>query len=129
MAYDETLAKRLRRLLASEKGVSERKMFGGLCFLVNGNMLCGIDGNRCMFRVGKEREAEALSRPGATPMDFTGRPLGGFIWVDSTHCGDASLRGWVRFALQFVAPLPPKKKKAAAPRRSQSRRIARPIPS
>ncbi|MBM3516317.1 MAG: TfoX/Sxy family protein [Alphaproteobacteria bacterium] len=108
MPYDEALATRLRHALSGVAGVSERSMFGGLCFLLDGNMLCGVEKTRYMFRVGKEKEAAALARPGAAPMDFTGRPLGGMVWVDAAECRGWRLAGWLSLARAFVGKLPKK---------------------
>ena len=83
MAYDEALATKLRSILKDKSGIDEKKMFGGLCFFLNSNMLCGVEKGRFMFRVGKEQEAHALSRPGTRVMEFNGRRMGGMIWVDS----------------------------------------------
>ena len=79
MAYDEGLAQVLRDALTGTDGITEKKMFGGLCFMLNGNMLCGVHKDGAMYRVGKDHEDAALSLPGARKMDFTGRPMGGFI--------------------------------------------------
>ena len=84
-------------------------MFGGLCFLQNGNMICGVHKNGAMFRVGKDNEASALTVTGARHMDFTGRRMGGFIDVDEDLMADDSRRGTLlRLATEFVATLPPK---------------------
>jgi len=107
---DDRLAQRMRSALARRKGVTEQKMFGGLCFLLNGNMLCGSSKHGFMFRVGKERHAEALSRPGASPMEMNGRRFGGFVRVDPRLCTDRQLPGWVALAHAYVASLPPKEK-------------------
>ncbi len=98
----------LRRALENRAGISEKKMFGGVCFLLNGNMLCGTGEDRFMFRVGKEQEAEAMARPGAAPMDFTGRKMGGFVYVDVDAAMDAGLESWINLAARFVGNLPPK---------------------
>ena len=82
MAYDEGLADRIRKSLGLDALLSERKMFGGLCFMVNGNMAFGIVGEDLMVRVGPERYDEALSRPFAREMDFNGRPMRGFVYVE-----------------------------------------------
>jgi TfoX/Sxy family transcriptional regulator of competence genes len=104
----EALADRLRRVLAGRKGVSEKRMFGGVCFLLRGNMLCGTAKSDFMFRVGKEQDAEALARPGARPMDFTGRKMPGFVWVDAT-CDARALKRWVDLAEKYVGMLPGKR--------------------
>ena len=115
MPYDPDLAERVRDALSSKAGVTKKKMFGGLCYFLNGHMLCGVETGRFMFRVGKDQEAIALSRPGARPMDFTGRPLGGLVWVDAESCVGSAVTEWVAMAEQFVRTLPdkaPKKAKA-----------------
>lgn len=116
MAYDENLATNLRTILKTKPGITEMKMFGGICFLLKGNMLCGVEKERFIFRVGKEQEAEALSRLGSSIMDFNGRRMGGLIWVDSSTCNTPALKKWVALAIGFVGLLPPKKKKP--PRKS-----------
>lgn len=113
MALDEDLNQRLREALTGIDGISEKKMMGGTCFLHHGNMLGGADRSksgerRFMFRVGKANEAEALSRPGAMPMNFTGRRMGGMVFVDEAACDIAALRDWVALSLDFVSALPRK---------------------
>lgn len=98
----------MRRALASRKGVTEKKMFGGFCWMLHGNMLCGVEVGRFMFRVGKELEAEALARPGATPMDITGRPMRGLVWVRADEAQGETLVNWIEFASRFVSTLQPK---------------------
>ena len=84
-------------------------MFGGLAFLVNGHMACGVQGPALVLRVGPEGAAAALRRPHVRPMDFTGRTLASMVYVESAGCRrDADLRAWVEKALRFVADLPPK---------------------
>lgn len=103
MAYDEGLAARVRIRLEDRPGYAEKKMFGGLCFLLNGNMSCGISGDRLMARVGPEAWEEALSEPGAREMDFTGRSLKGFVYVDEDVLrDDAVLDRWVDRAAGFA---------------------------
>ncbi|HEU0220987.1 MAG TPA: TfoX/Sxy family protein, partial [Paracoccaceae bacterium] len=75
MAHDEGLAQCLRGSLAGVAGISEKRMFGGRCFLLDGNMLCGVHRDWAMFRVGREAEGAALAIPGAAAMRFTGRPM------------------------------------------------------
>lgn len=109
MAYDKHLADRVRNALGETKGVTERKMFGGLCYLTHGHMTAGIVGPTLMLRVGPAAYAKALSRPHARPMDFTGRPLAGMVYVDPPGIAtSASLRAWLDVALSFVTTLPPK---------------------
>ena len=98
----------MRAALQSRRGVVEKKMFGGCCWMLKGNMLCGVEVGRFMFRVGKELEAEALSQPGATPMDITGRPMRGFVWVNEEAAKGADLERWLALAERFVGALPPK---------------------
>lgn len=82
-------------------------MFGGVCFLLRGNMLCGTAASRFMFRVGKAQDAEALARPGARPMDFTGRRMAGFVWVEP-DCDARALKRWIAMAERYVRALPAK---------------------
>lgn len=113
MAYDEDLTNRFRAALEGHVGISEKRMMGGVCFLLNGNMIGGADRQkdgtgRFMFRVGKENEAEALTRPGARVMEQGGRRMGGLIFVDEDDCSDAALMDWIALALSFVGLLPAK---------------------
>ncbi len=109
MAYDEGVAQLLRDELTGQEGVSERKMFGGLCFMVGGHMVCGVHKDGGMFRVGKDREAEAMAIDGAGPMDFTGRRMGGFVNVTGEALADDTRRrSWMLLALAHAASLPAK---------------------
>lgn len=111
MAYDEAVAEKLRRVLGKVPAVAEIKMMGGLCFTSRGNMLCGVVDRDLVVRVGAEGYAAALERPHARPMDFTGRPLKGFVYVGPRgHAAPADLRRWVALAARFVGSLPDKKK-------------------
>jgi TfoX/Sxy family transcriptional regulator of competence genes len=83
-------------------------MFGGYCWMLNGNMLCGVEVGRFMFRVGKALEADALARPGASPMDITGRPMKGFVWVRAEEAEDKALQGWIDLAARYVGAMPAK---------------------
>ena len=116
MAYDEDLAERVRNIVAPMAGTAEIAMFGGLCFTLNGNMFVGIIKDDLMVRVGPDRHDAALKQTGARPMDFTGRPMRGFIYVDpaGTRNG-SSLSKWIRMGSDFAATLPPKKPKSKAP--------------
>ena len=109
MAYDEKLAERIREVLKRRRGVSEKEMFGGLAFLVNGHMACGVQGDDLMVRVGPEDYESALKKTGARPMDFTGRPLKGMVYVGPRgHLRAPSLKAWVEQGLSYVRSLPPK---------------------
>ena len=108
MPFDPHLAERIRAALEDRAGVQERKMFGGYCWMLNGNMLCGVEVGRYMFRVGKDLEAEALARRGAKPMDITGKPMRGLVWVDAEAAREAGLPTWIDLAARFVGSLPPK---------------------
>ena len=109
MAYDEDLGERVRALLAPFPGVSERRMFGGLAFLLQGNMCCGVVGGELMVRVGRESYAAALGEPHVREMDFTGRPLQGFIYVAAEGLtSDGDLRAWVERGARYAESLPAK---------------------
>jgi len=110
MPYDEKLASRVRRALA-RKDVEEKRMFGGLTFMVNGSMCCGVAGDELMLRLGEDLAAEALTEPHVRRMDFTGRPMTGFVFVAADAvASDGSVRRWVSKALTFVETLPAGKK-------------------
>lgn len=109
MAYDDGLAQLMRDDLADTPGITEKRMFGGLCFLLDGNMLCGVHSGGAMFRVGKDAEADALAIDGAGPMMFTGRKMGGLIDVTDQALSDDTRRTeWMRLALAQASALPPK---------------------
>ena len=106
MAYDETLAQRIRQLLDGPD-IEERKMFGGLAFLVSGRMCCGVQGSDLMVRVPLDQFDSALRRPHVRPMDFTGRPLKGFVYVGPLGLrSPAALRTWIELG-SAVAKQPP----------------------
>jgi TfoX/Sxy family transcriptional regulator of competence genes len=109
MAYDEELASRLRALLSGLDGISERRMFGGLSFLLDGNLVCGVMGDTLLVRLGEAQARAALADPHVRPMDLQRRPSRGTVYVDPAgFADDDALRGWVDLALGFVATLPPK---------------------
>ena len=109
MAYDEALAQRVRDALSAQPGVSERKMFGGIAFMVRGNMCCGVVKHELMVRVGPDQYDKLLGRPGARPMDFTGRPMKGMLYVDAKTCAKGrSLAAWVARGADFASSLPAK---------------------
>ncbi|TCV89616.1 TfoX/Sxy family protein [Sulfurirhabdus autotrophica] len=112
MSYDEGLAQRLRELLPSQQNITERKMFGGLAFMSRGYMFVGIVGDVLMARVGPEYYELALSRPYVREMDFTGKPMKGYVYVESSgYEEDSDLSEWVLKCLDFVHSLPSKKPK------------------
>ncbi|HSD10650.1 MAG TPA: TfoX/Sxy family protein [Candidatus Binatia bacterium] len=108
MANDEQLAGRIRSVLADTDGVRERKMFGGLAVLVDGNMACGVVGNKLMLRLGRQGAEEALRRPNVRPTDFTGRPMTGMVYVEPAGLRGVALRNWVERAVTHARSLPPK---------------------
>ena len=109
MAYDERLAERIRELMAPMPGMSERKMFGGIAFMINGNMACGPVDDRLMVRVGPEGYEDALQQPGASELSFTGRPMRGMVEVEPATLEDqVALATWVARGVDFAASLPPK---------------------
>ena len=113
MAYDEHLAGRVRKVLGRTPGITEKKMFGGIAFLRHGLMFVGVSGNTLMARVGKEHHEESLAREHVRVMDFTGKPMAGYVFIDEPGIAtDRELRFWVDRCLAHVATLPPKPKKA-----------------
>jgi hypothetical protein len=112
MSYDEGLAERLREVLQMNRGITEKKMFGGLAFMSRGYMFIGITGDVLMARVGPERYDQALSRLHVREMDFTGKPMKGYVFVDPPGFeNDVDLAEWVRQCHEFVQSLPEKKPK------------------
>lgn len=110
MAYDDDLADRVRAILEDVPHVTERKMFGGLTFLVSGNMACGIVGQDLMVRLGDAAADAALDEPHVRPMDFTGRPMRSMVYVGAAGVRtDPALDRWVRLALDHVDTLPAKR--------------------
>ncbi len=109
MAYDEGVAQRLREAFADRIDVAEKEMFGGIAFMLSGHMCCGVIGEILMARVGAQQYEEALSRPHVREMDFTGKPLKGFVYVEPEGFeSDAELEQWVSVCEMFVDSLPPK---------------------
>jgi hypothetical protein len=120
MAVDEDLGERVRVALAGTGTVREVRMFGGLCFMLNGNMVAGISKRGLMVRVGKDQQPSALARPGAKRMEMTGRPMEGYIFVDPPPPDDRSLQDWLALAVAFVKTLPPKLPKSK-PQRTKTK--------
>src|SRR5258707_938670 len=106
MAYDEALADRIRRAIGPRPGVTEKKMFGGLAFLLEGKMFCGIVKDDLMVRVGPDRYEAALAKAHVRPMDFTGRPMSGYVYVGPRGSRTVTaLKRWVDQGAAFVATL------------------------
>lgn len=121
MSFDEKLGERVRAVLTDCRDVEERRMFGGLCFMVGGHMCCGLTSTDFMVRVGPDNFAAALALRYARPMDFTGRPLKGMVYVAKEGLRtSAALRSWVLRGLKYVESLPPK---PAKPRQKHRRAI------
>jgi TfoX/Sxy family transcriptional regulator of competence genes len=109
MAYDEALAERIRQVFEREPDVTERKMFGGIAFMVGGNMACGVIGDDLMVRVGPDAHEEAVAQPHVRPMDFAHRPMQGYVYVDPDGVRSSDdLARWVHAGAAFAASLPPK---------------------
>lgn len=109
MTYDEGLAQRIREQLGERPALTEKRMFGGLAFLLHGNMTVGVVGDELIVRVGPDHTGQALARPEARPMDFTGRPMRGWVTVTGPALAeDDVLYHWVTTALAFAGTLPPK---------------------
>ncbi len=109
MAYSEQLAGRLRDHLEGIAGIREQKMFGGVSFLLDGNLAVGVIGDELCVRVGPDAFDDALQQPGARVFDFSGRPMTGWVMVASDAlAGEETLEGWVERGLAFAASLPPK---------------------
>ena len=109
MAYNEKLAERIRKILQFEKGFDEKKMFGGICYLLHGNMVCGILKNDLIVRVGQKDYADILTLPYTREFDITGRPMKGWVLVSASGiASDKALKGWIEKGISFVKSLPPK---------------------
>jgi len=107
--YGAELADRVRHTLSGTPNLTERKMFGGLTFMVRDHMACGVVHDELMVRVGAEGQEEALAQPDARPMDFTGKPMRGFVMVAAAGLATRDgLRAWVERGVRFVSTLPPK---------------------
>jgi hypothetical protein len=109
VAYDERLADDIRAHLGTRRGLSEKQMFGGIAFLVDGNMAVGVSGDSLMVRVGKDAHDEALARPGARIFDMSARPMRGWVVVDPGGLvDDATLAAWIDQGVAYAVSLPPK---------------------
>jgi TfoX/Sxy family transcriptional regulator of competence genes len=111
MPYSEALADRIRTALGPDRRVTEIKMFGGLCLMVRGHMTCGVIGDELMLRVGPNLYEPTLKKRYARPMDFTGKPMPGMVYISAEGCRTTrGVKSWVETALEFNETLPPKTK-------------------
>ena len=109
VAFDEKLARRVRKLLSHEPSLVEKRMFGGLAFMANGHLCCGVLNGKLVLHVGRDEYEQLLSRPHACHMDFTGRPMRGLLYVrPSGFRTSHQLRAWIQRSLRFVSSLPSK---------------------
>ena len=109
MTFSELTAHQIRSALKNTPGLSERQMFRGVAFMVKGHMCCGVLNENLVVRVGPDAYEGALQEPHARPMDFTGRPLHGFVYVERDgFASDRSLRQWIERGMRFVKTLPPR---------------------
>ena len=109
MPFDEKLAGRIRAIFTGRKDTSEKKMFGGIAFMLNGHMCCGVINDLLMARVGPGQYEAALSLPHTKPMDFTGKPMKGYVYVaPEGYKSDEDLKKWVERCMEFVSTLPEK---------------------
>ena len=109
MAYDEGLASRVRGIMAGPPGFAEKKMFGGVGYMLRGNMACGVNGNDLIVRVGPEGYEASLAKPGTKEFDMTGRPMKGWVVVMASSIeADEELDCWVQQGVDFALSLPPK---------------------
>ena len=117
MAYDEDLAERVRAVLPAGAAVTDRQMFGGLAFMLGGHMFCGVVKDTLMVRLGPGGADRALDRPHVRPMDFTGRPMKGMVFVEAPALRGPALRKWVDAAADYARGLPPKQATPSARKR------------
>lgn len=109
MAYNEDLAQKVRSQVGKVSGLTEKKMFGGIAFVLNGNMACGVNGENLIVRVGPEKHAEAEKQPHTKAFDMTGRPMKGWIAVDAKgREKDQDLKKWIDMGVQYAKSLPKK---------------------
>jgi TfoX/Sxy family transcriptional regulator of competence genes len=119
MALDEDLAERMRAILAGTGAVREVRMFGGLCFMLNGNMVAGTSKRGLLVRVGKDQHSRALARADAKPMEMSGRPMAGYVFIDPPPRDERTLRDWLELGVAFVNTLPAKPARST-PRRTKT---------
>jgi TfoX/Sxy family transcriptional regulator of competence genes len=116
MTAETDLASRVRAALEGVEAVREVKMFGGVGFMVNGNLVAAASGRGLLLRIGRERQDEALAQPGIRPMEMRGRRMDGYVYADPPPRSEEAIKAWLRSALDYVQTLPPKPVEAAAKR-------------
>jgi len=115
MAYDEKLAARIRRVVAGSKGITEKQMFGGLCFLLDGKMICGVLKTDMIAKIGRDNHERVATRKHVRPFDFTGKPMKGIVYVEPAALrSDKDIAMWVDMGKEHVKESPAKRKKARA---------------
>jgi TfoX/Sxy family transcriptional regulator of competence genes len=125
MAYDEQLAERIRRAIGSRPDITEKKMFGGVAFLQRGKMFCGLATEDLMVRIGPERYESALAEAHVRPMDFTGRPMNGYVFVGPAGTRTVkAVERWIKQATAFVATLDHTAKRPKKPAKPRSAKKA-----
>ncbi len=109
MVYNEELAQRIRDQIGAHPALVEMQMFGGIAFMIHGNMSVGVAGDELMVRVGKENDEAALARPHVRPFDLSGRPMAGWVLVRANGtAADKDLAGWIDIGVKYAESLPPK---------------------
>ena len=120
MAYDYDMAKRIRRVLSEREDVTERKMFGGLAFLICGNICCGLSGNTLMARIGEEQYEESLKNNHASDIDFTNKAVHGFVYTSHVSLsGEGQLEYWVKLSENFTSSMAPKPLRTSKTKRDE----------
>jgi TfoX/Sxy family transcriptional regulator of competence genes len=121
MAYDERTAERVRRVLTGRQDVLEKKMMGGVCFMVSGSMCCGVSKSALMVRVGREAYQQTLTQPHVRPLEFAGRRPIGFVLIDPVgYETDTALAAWIQRGIDFTSTIAIKKSAARKPRATRS---------
>jgi len=121
MGADDDIAGRVRVALSGTRAIHEVKMFGGIGFMLNGNLLVAVSKRGLLVRVGADRQSDALKLAGARPMEMRGRTMEGYVYVDPPALSGRTIKTWLQMAVDFVRTLPPKKPKAK-PARSKGTR-------
>lgn len=119
MANDEVLVANVRAALNGAGAVREVRMFGGIGFMLNGNLVAAASRRGLLARVGKDRQTEALARTGARPMMMRGRPMEGYVYVDPPALNKQAVENWLRMAVAYVQTLPPKPERKAKQKRGE----------